>query len=328
MEGSRGVESKKLNRRIVLGLALGFLVYVLIAFLGDLDEVARAGTAFPWVVMPAVLALAFCNYLIRLVRWNVYLRALDVEVGQGANAVVFFAGLVMSITPGKFGELLKAQYLKNINGTSRSRTAPAVLAERLTDLIGILFLASFGVFQVGYGAVVFVATSAVIVAALVVISSRRISLALLRIAARLPVVGRIAHKLEESYESIAALVRPGRLAAATAMGILAWGCECIGFHLVINAFVGVEVDIRYSVFIYAFATLVGAVSMLPGGLGATEGTMTGLLMLMHIPAAVAITATLITRLATLWFAVLIGLAVTVLWRKLLEGSAAPQTEES
>ena len=49
--------------------------------------------------------------------------------------------------------------------------------------------------------------------------------------------------------------------------------------------------------------------------------MAGLLVLLNIPAAEAVLATLVTRLATLWFAVIVGLVCTGVWYRLLEGGA-------
>lgn len=308
------------SKKLLIGMALGFVIYVAIAFIADLEELALAGSQFNWWIFPLVLALAFSNYLVRLLRWHRYLRSVAVAVTPAESATVFFAGLAMSVTPGKFGELLKAQYIKNINGTNRRVTAPVIVAERLTDLIGVLFLASFGVFTLNYGTVVFFIVLGVIALAVGVIATRPVALACIRVLAPLPVVGKRVDKLIEAYESMSTLMRPANLLPATLLAIIAWACEATGFYLVINAFPGQNVGFETASFIYAFAILVGAVSMLPGGLGATEGTMAGLLLFVHVTGARAVAATLITRLATLWFAVAIGLLVTVLRRKLLEGS--------
>jgi uncharacterized protein (TIRG00374 family) len=61
-----------------------------------------------------------------------------------------------------------------------------------------------------------------------------------------------------------------------------------------------------AVFVYAFGMLVGGLSFLPGGLGSSEAVMIGLLMMHGFPESAAVTATLICRLATLWFAVGLG----------------------
>jgi uncharacterized protein (TIRG00374 family) len=69
--------------------------------------------------------------------------------------------------------------------------------------------------------------------------------------------------------------------------------------------------------IYASTTIVGALSFLPGGLGVTEGAMTMLLVrgAVGLDGAAAFDATLLTRLATLWFAVLLGLGCLVVARR-------------
>ncbi|MCZ6891627.1 MAG: flippase-like domain-containing protein, partial [Chloroflexi bacterium] len=64
--------------------------------------------------------------------------------------------------------------------------------------------------------------------------------------------------------------------------------------------------------VYAAATLIGAASLLPGGLGGTEGSMALFLRQLGLPRGGASSATLLVRLCTLWFAFLIGL-LSLLW---------------
>jgi uncharacterized protein (TIRG00374 family) len=72
------------------------------------------------------------------------------------------------------------------------------------------------------------------------------------------------------------------------------------------------------VFVLAFSTVVGAVSALPGGLGAADASIAGMLvLLLGLSAGTAAAATLLIRFATLWFAVIIGLVVWFFARKFL-----------
>jgi uncharacterized protein (TIRG00374 family) len=70
-----------------------------------------------------------------------------------------------------------------------------------------------------------------------------------------------------------------------------------------------------AVFIYGFSTIAGSIAMLPGGLGVTEASLTGLMILMKIPKDVSVAATFIIRVATLWFAVLIGIVAVYFYQK-------------
>ena len=76
-----------------------------------------------------------------------------------------------------------------------------------------------------------------------------------------------------------------------------------------------------AVFVLAFSTVIGAVSALPGGLGAAEASIAGMLtLLVGITKDTAAAATLLIRFATLWFAVALGLAVWAAFRRTLFSS--------
>jgi uncharacterized protein (TIRG00374 family) len=75
-----------------------------------------------------------------------------------------------------------------------------------------------------------------------------------------------------------------------------------------------------AMFMLAAATIIGAVSGLPGGLGAAEFTVAGLVqvfVLGYEDAGYAGTVTILIRLSTLWFAVLLGLLASFIFRRRL-----------
>jgi glycosyltransferase 2 family protein len=123
--------------------------------------------------------------------------------------------------------------------------------------------------------------------------------------------------LHETLRGLGALCRPLPLILATAIAVPAWGLECVGFAVICNAFPGAHVDLGLAMVIYAGTTIAGALSFLPGGLGVTEGAMTVALVkgAAKLDPSVAIAATLLTRLATLWFAVVIGVGFLALARR-------------
>ncbi|CUS88292.1 flippase-like domain-containing protein [Candidatus Kryptobacter tengchongensis] len=77
----------------------------------------------------------------------------------------------------------------------------------------------------------------------------------------------------------------------------------------------IDLSLNLATFIYSFSTLAGAISMLPGGLGFTEGSMSGLLIFNKIPKNTAVAITIIIRFATLWFAVALGLIALYIFQK-------------
>jgi uncharacterized protein (TIRG00374 family) len=159
-----------------------------------------------------------------------------------------------------------------------------------------------------------VAGIAAISVGLLLLAWPRASRAIITLLTTARISRRFRDKLHEFYDGLAHLVRPWPLLWASLLGILAWLAECVGFALIIAAFPGTEVPVGLAVLIYAATTIAGALSFLPGGLLVTEATMA--LMLVESSRGVdeptAVAATILTRLATLWFAVVIGL-LALLW---------------
>jgi uncharacterized protein (TIRG00374 family) len=134
--------------------------------------------------------------------------------------------------------------------------------------------------------------------------------------------------LREFYEGSYTLFKPKATLMAVGLGILSWLGEGIGFYVILVG-LGLKSSINTcsnAIFILAFSTVIGAVSALPGGLGAAEASISGMLILL-LPTSVdiAAAATLLIRFATLWFGVVLGLIVWVLSRNLL-GFEIPSKE--
>ena len=138
--------SADLRRKILYSLVFALLIYIGLALWSDWGQVSAALAQFPWQWLPVVLGLTAINYSGRLLRWHWYLRRLGTPIRLRDSARVFGVGMLMVMTPGKAGEFLKSYMVRNVAGTPMSKTAPIILAERLTDGAAMLLLASAGLF--------------------------------------------------------------------------------------------------------------------------------------------------------------------------------------
>ena len=288
-----------------------------IAMLGDVRQLAARLGGFGWPAFAAALALALGNYAIRFARWSMYLRRQSVRVPLGSSALVFGAGLSLSITPAKLGELIKSYLLRELHDVPATRTAPIVVAERVSDLIALLLLAVIGVAVYGIAPLLVIAAAVLIAGGLMLLAWPRPTRALIDLVTRPERLARLREPLHHMYEGLAALCRPATLVAATALAVPAWACECVGFSLIVNAFPGEHVALGLAMVIYAATTIAGALSFLPGGLGVTEAAMATWLVrgTARVSGSSAVDATLLTRLATLWFAVGLGLICLAVARR-------------
>lgn len=277
-----------------------------LALFADASRIAGRLAEISLRALAAVLGLSLVNYLLRFVRWELYLRHLGVRLRLVDSARVLLVGFVLSVTPGKAGELGKAWLVRELGGGPAMRAVPAVLAERVTDLLGVVLLVALGALAVPGGA--WLAAGGLAVAALttVLVGWRRGARAVLAAGSRLRWIGGHVHHLEELYERMRSLLTARMLLAGLALSLLAWGAEGVGLYVVLRSYTA-DPGVLRSVFEYAVSTLAGAVSMLPGGLLAAEGSLAALLDVRGLEPAVAASATVIIRAATLWFAVGLGL---------------------
>jgi uncharacterized protein (TIRG00374 family) len=305
------------SRRWLWLLVAAVIGVAALSMIGDVRKLGDRIAGFGWWALLAALALALGNYLMRLGRWELYLRRQQVRVPFASSAIVFGAGLSLSITPAKLGELVKSYLLREMHDVPAPRTAPIVVAERVTDLIALLVLAVIGVAAYGVDPTLVVVAGCVIGLGLVMLAWPTPTHALIDLVTRPARVRKLREPLHETLRGLGALCRPVPLAIATLIAVPAWGLECVGFALICNAFPGAHVDLGLAMVIYAGTTIAGALSFLPGGLGVTEGAMTVALVegAAKLDPSTAVAATLLTRLATLWFAVVIGVMLLAVARR-------------
>jgi glycosyltransferase 2 family protein len=304
-------------RSAILVTLVAVAGYVLL--LGGLDPAAAFGAlaAVPVGVWAAILGLSLFNYGLRWMRWHWLLRHGGHAVPAGRSLSMYVAGFAFTATPAKAGEAVRAAYLRG-EGVPVARTLSLLYLERWLDGVAVALL-TIGAIGLWTGsalqAMILVGVFASLVMAM---GSRRVMMALRRYCEARS--GRVTNWLAELLAGIETLLRPRLLAGGIALGVVAWGAEGVGLALILWA-LAAEVPLELAIGIYAAAMLGGAATLLPGGLGGAEAVMVTGLVQAGAGAGVASAATVICRVATLWFAVLLGafaVAGLALWSPRVE----------
>lgn len=283
--------------------ALGYLAYAVARGFGETAEELRA---FPWLWMLPVLATTLVNYSLRYLKWHYLLGRVGVSIPHRQDAPIFAAGLAMVISPAKAGEVLKPWLVREVTGAPMIKTLPVLVAERATDGIAVVFLAAIGVTTYAADQAWLIgAAVAVMVVGLAAIASEPVVSTGLRLVGSVPAARGVAEKLTEAYGALRTVLAPGPLLLTVLISLVAWFAECVGTWLVLRGF-GLDASLDLSTFVYAFSTVFGAPS--PGGLGMADLALAESLiaLLPGVGAGQAVAATLLVRLATLWFGVGIG----------------------
>lgn len=314
-------------QRALIGVVLGVLLYVGAVLYVDLGRISAALDGYAWSAVLLALLLSSVNYLLRFLKWELCLGWLGVRgdgpsdapgLTRGRSLLIYLAGLSMSVTPGKIGEVLRSYLLHLTDRVPFARTAPIVVADRLTDLVALVVLSLVGVSQFREYLPIVVVTLALVVAGVVVLGTPRLAHGLLALLARIPGLAALTTRAGALVDSSAALLRLRPLLLLSLISVLGWGLECVGYWLIVRGLVGAEASLSLCTFLWSTTTLIGALSFLPGGLGATEGSLAVLVTRLAVgvsqPAALA--TTLLIRACTLWYGELVGgLALAALVRK-------------
>lgn len=296
----------RFQRWLAWGIALTALMYLGWSLWVGLPQAVEALSSFQAVYYLPVLGLTLVNYGLRFWKWHYLLGRLGVHLPVRENATIFASGLAMVISPAKAGEVLKPYLVRTRTGVAMAHTIPALVTERLTDGIAVLILAALGVstYAGDHVGAVFIPIG-LSAAGLLVLSHQPTSMAILGVIRRVPKLSGIGGKLEEMYLAMRICVAPVSLVMTLVASLVAWGAECVGYLLVLQGF-GVKASLGVCTFLYAFATTAGGAS--PGGLGVADGVLSVLppQLIPGLTEADAFGASLLIRLATLWFGVLIG----------------------
>lgn len=310
-----------LTRRFLAGVVFGFIVILGLSLFSDIQAVSDHILYFNWGLVPIVLALTTFNYTLRGIKFHYYLRLID----PGTVSVVesfrlFVAGFPLAVTPGKVGEALKGVWIHQITGISTAKGISIVVAERISDGMAVLLLSTLGVIAYPRYWPAFVGVMVVLSGVILVSQIRPLAMALVNTSQRIPFVKRFVPGLREFYEGSYVLFKPAPTLIAVGLGTISWLGEGIGF-VAILAGLGIPPTMEVfstAIFIMSFSTVIGAVSALPGGLGAAEASISGMLiLLLSLAADTAVAATLLIRFATLWFGVGLGLTVWLNSRELI-----------
>lgn len=311
-------------RWLIITLVCAVAGYLGFAVWSGWEQVRWALIQVGWGGTAIALLLSLINYGLRFIRWQGYLLSQEHHISWRPSLNIYLAGFALTTTPGKAGEALRGVLLKPLE-VPYSHSFAAFFSERLSDLLAVVVLALFGLSL--YPALQPLLTVGIlaVVASLLVLGQKR----LIRHIHTATATGK--GLLQRSIHAVASMLLQARqchggsqLITASLLSLIAWFAEALAFYWVLG-WMGTELSLQFAVFVYAAAMLAGAISFMPGGLGGAETVMVALLVWAGMPMPAAIAATVLIRMTTLWFAVVLGLLALGSSKKLGEG-ASPSTE--
>lgn len=292
-------------RRLALVGLLVVATYVSLVIAFDGRRVLSALARLPARPVVAALALVAAAFALRALRWRLYLHRLGALPPEGPLA--FAPAFAMGVASGKWGQVVKAHYLDRLAGVPYAASVPAVLADRVSDVAAVALLVALGLAVAPGGDARLAALAALALVLLVVaLRHRRVAALLVRLVGRLRRLARHQDAVAAALRELRAHLHAARLGPPALLGLSAFLLEALALHLLARG-LGVDVPVGAAVLLLGTSDVAGMASLLPGGVGAAEGSLVALLALHGAPLPEAAVLTLLFRACTLWWGVVLGM---------------------
>lgn len=292
---------QNVKRNIILTLIFAFLVYIVLLFYSDFNSLLDSVEHFSLNNFFLAFLFSILALIVKFYKWHFLLNQAGININFLDSFLIFCSGLIMSITPGKVGEVFKSYLIKKKYDIEISKSIPVIILERLSEIIS-LFIINFIILIIldEYPAIIF-SLAIFLLLLMIFLLNTKFTFYLEKI------IGKISFLKFDINKTLTFLPPKKNLVNVRLylISIFAWIFEFFCFFIILSNFNN-SFQIIKAISFYSLSILFGSVSMLPGGLGSTESSLTYLLFHNGLIESNAIAVTILIRIFTLWLSVIIG----------------------
>ena len=292
---------------IVLGAAL---FYVLLILISDVEGMFESFLQIRVEFFSLIIALGFLSHVVKSFRQKILLGMVGEKIPSLKNLIIYMSGLSLVTTPGGAGTFIKSVYLKKKFNIPTEKSVAVIFLERYHDLLAgtsiilVTLLVHFGLVSM----FLVIISSILLGVMYLLIKSQRVFLSLY---SRLRKIRFISKNLPEigPSEPFLILTNPKNMIRGWLFSVLGWSIDSLSVYVVFLA-LNVELGYLLTSQIYLTSLGYGVLSLLPGGIGVSEGVADLLLVRQGLDLSVAASLVILMRLCTVWFATVLGVIFT------------------
>ena len=296
----------KFNKKFFVFLISSIIIYATFLIVSDLNKLSENIVDFKIEFLPLILSLVSAGWVALYFRWVLLLKNLKYSLPHKENFQIFLSGFALSVTPGKVGELLKSQLLKEKFDLPIKISAPVILIERFYNAIGIIIISIFGILVFDFSGIIILITTCLLILIFFILRSERLFHIFIQKISKISFLSKFSNSFMNSYDVIKESTRPKIFIISSILSAIYWIFESIAVYFILKSF-GIDLLSIFDVIpTYATSIILGVASFIPAGLGVSESTLIGLLSLQGLTISTAVSLTIFIRLLTLWYSVFIG----------------------
>ena len=286
-------------RWLAISVGVAVIIYFLLSVFTDWQVVLSVVNTIPIITWMTLIAITIIASSFRFLRWHLLLKYQKLDIPAKFNFAVYFAGLALITTPGNVGENIRAVFLKPLN-VKYSQSFAAFLSERVLDVIVMCLVSAIIVINIPE-----YQDWSVIFIVVIVVMILLIYTDFAPYCVKIMPIKKLQNILINLHVTVKTLLQGKQIFYPFMTTVIAWLLQAIALIIILNA-MELNIDASLAIGIYCISILVGALSLVPGGIGTTEAAMTFMLTSVGVDPPIAVAASLVSRVTTLWVGVAIG----------------------
>lgn len=296
----------------VIGLAAtGALVLVL-----HPGQIGGAMAKMHLLVIPGIILSYVAIYALQGLRWHYLLRDAGARLRLSDSLLVNAAGqTITAIVP--LGDLTRAAFASEASGRDFGIVAATVTVQELTFNLMLVLCALPMLLMVHLGVGIVVATLIVMAGIVVILTVSPVFHAVHEVVAHIPLLRRLLPAIEELQSETAELLHRPDALGLSVLDLARAVFSILALWFVLQGLAPGRVNMEQAAFVLAVSSIGGAISLLPGGVGANEATLAGLLLVFGMSPGSAGAAAIIQRLLMTGIAIAFGSTAYLIVRRRL-----------
>jgi uncharacterized protein (TIRG00374 family) len=280
----------------------------------DPRDVASALRGVDLPLLVPVVLLTFLALVLQGVRWHVLLAAVGARLSLVDSVLLSIAGQgITAVLP--LGDLTRAVFASEVSDVPFADVVATVTVQELTFTLLLLVSAGPVVLERHQAAGAEIVALLGVVAICVILLVPAVFHQVHRAAAHTPVLRRFTVQIDElRHETVRLLHHHGTMAWAL-LDLARVLVSITAFWLLVLAVAPAGIGWASAAFVLALSYVGGAVSLIPGGVGANEASVVGLLVLVGVHPAAAAAIAVLQRAISSGSAIVFSLAAYVLARR-------------
>lgn len=301
-----------LKRGAVGGVGLAATA-LLIVFLNP-AKIGHALSGFRPALIPAILALFLLTYLLQGLRWHYLLRDAGSNLQVWDSVLLNSAGqTITALVP--LGDLTRAALASEASGKDFGTLAATVTVQELSYNLMLIFCSLPILLTLHLGVPIVAVTVLGIALILVILTVSPVFHLVHRLIVHVPLLNRFLPAIDELQAETAVLLHRPDALALSILDLARAAAAIALFWLVVEGLSPGTIDPLQAALIFTLSSLSGAITVVPGGVGANEASVTGLLVLFGVASAPAAGAALINRFLISVLALLVGVGAYLVVRR-------------